>query len=97
VDVQEEQAHWLEYAKAHVAPEVIALYDQSGDQARHFAPPGAQPSFEDRAQAVFDSTLLIDPRGRIRLFLLPNSEQFDPKFAAVRRELDRMLAEGPRK
>jgi peroxiredoxin len=97
VDVQEEQAHWLAYAKEHVRPEVIALHDASGDQARHFAPPHAQPSFDDRAQVVFDSTLIVDPQGRIRLFLLANSEQFDPKFLAVRRELDRMLAEGSAK
>jgi peroxiredoxin len=94
IDVQEEQAHWLEYAKSHVAPGVIALWDGSGDAARRFAPPRAQPSFEDRAQAVFDSTLIVDPQGRIRLFLLPDSKHFDPTFGAVKAELDRMLAEG---
>jgi peroxiredoxin len=94
VDVQEEQAHWLEYAKQHVAPEVIALFDATGDAARRFAPPHAQPGFEDRAQAIFDSTLILDPQGRIRLFLLPDSRHFDPTFAAVRRELDGMLAQG---
>lgn len=94
VDVQEEQAHWLEYEKTHVAPEVIALWDEHGDAARRFAPPRAQPALDDRAQAVFDSSLIIDPTGRIRLFLLPDSAHFDPTFAALRRELDQMLAEG---
>jgi thiol-disulfide isomerase/thioredoxin len=94
VDVQEEQPHWLEYAKAHVAPSVIALYDGSGDTARRFAPPRAQPGLEDRAQAIFDSTLIIDPEGRIRLFVFPDSRHFDPTFGAVRRELDAMLAGG---
>lgn len=94
VDVQEEEAHWLEYAKQRVGPAVIALYDGTGDAARRFAPPHAQPSFEERSQAVFDSTLILDPQGRIRLFLLPDSKHFDPTFAAVRRELDAMLKEG---
>lgn len=92
VDVQEEQAHWLAYAKEHVGPAVIAVYDQTGEAARRFAPKGAQPSFEDRAQAVFDATLVLDPEGRIRLFLLPDSQHFDPSFSAVQRELDSMLA-----
>lgn len=97
VDVQEEQDHWLEYARAKVAPAVIAVWDGDGDAARRFAPPGAQPSFDDRAQAVFDSTLILDPEGRIRLFLLPDSAHFDPTFAAVRRELDAMLAGAERR
>lgn len=92
VDVQEEQDHWLEYARANVAANVVALWDGSGEVARRYAPPRAQPSFEDRAQAVFDSTLILDPEGRIRLFLLPDSAHFDPTFGAVRRELDAMLA-----
>jgi peroxiredoxin len=97
VDVQEEQGHWQEYAKAHVGPSVIALFDGTGEAARRYAPPRAQPGFEDRTQAVFDATLILDPEGRIRLFLLPDSRHFDPTFAAVRRELDGMLAQGARR
>ncbi len=95
VDVEEEHEHWRSYAAAHVTPNVIALWDGSGNGARNFAPPGAQPSFEDRAQAVFDSSLIIDPSGTIRLFLLPNTKQFDPTFQALRGELDRMLSATP--
>jgi len=94
VDVQEEQAQWTQYAKTHIAPAVIPLWDGSGDTARRYAPPHVQPAIEDRAQIVFDSTLIIDPQGKIRLFVMPDSKHFDPTFAAIRRELDSMLAEG---
>ena len=36
------------------------------------------------AQAVLDATLVIDPTGVIRLFLLPDSAHFDPTFGGVR-------------
>ena len=91
VDVEESAPAWGAYAKAHVVPEVVALHDASGKAAARFAPPRAQPSFEDRAQAVLDATLLIDPEGAIRLFLLPDSAHFDPTFRAVRGELDRLV------
>jgi peroxiredoxin len=94
VDVQEEQAHFTQYARAHVAGAVIALWDGSGDAARRYAPTHLQPAIEDRAQVVFDSTVIVDPKGRIRMFVLPDSKHFDPTFAAVRRELDAMLTAG---
>jgi DsbC/DsbD-like thiol-disulfide interchange protein len=40
---------------------------------------------------VLDATLIVDPSGVIRLFLLPDSAHFDPTFGAVRAELDRMV------
>jgi peroxiredoxin len=92
VDVEEEAPRWATYASEHVPPSVVALRDEKGDAAKQYAPPHAQPSFQDRAQVVLDATLIIDPRGRIRMFLLPDSKHFDPTFAAVRRELDRLLA-----
>jgi peroxiredoxin len=94
VDLQEDQERWHAYAKDNVDAAVTALWDETGDTARKFAPPRAQPSFDDRAQVMFDSTLVIDPAGTIRLFLLPDSAHFDPTFKAVRRELDAMMAEG---
>jgi DsbC/DsbD-like thiol-disulfide interchange protein len=42
---------------------------------------------------MFDSTLIVDPEGRIRLFLFPDTAHFDPTFRAVREELDRLLTE----
>jgi len=93
VDVQEDAATFGAYAKAHVAPSVIAVRDEDGAVSRRYAPPRAQPAFEDRAQAVLDGTLIIDPEGRIRLFLLPDSAHFDPTFAAVQRELDGLLGQ----
>jgi peroxiredoxin len=91
VDVEEEAATWQAYAKARVGGAVIPLHDASGAAAARFAPPRAQPSFEDRAQAVLDSTLILDPEGKIRLFLLPDSAHFDPTFRGVRAELERLV------
>ncbi len=92
IDLKEDEARWTAYAAAHVSREVVALRDATGDVAKRFAPPRAQPSFEDRAQVLLDATLIVDPAGKIRLFLFPDSKHFDPSFAAVRAELDRMLA-----
>jgi peroxiredoxin len=91
VDVEEDAATWRSYASQHVAPPMIVLHDASGTVASRFAPPGAQPSFDDRAQAVLDATLIIDPHGAIRLFLLPDSAHFDPTFRAVRAELEKLV------
>jgi peroxiredoxin len=95
VDVKDPAAVWQPYVESHVAKEVLALHDVDGKTATLYAPPRAQPSFVDRSQVVLDSTLLVDPRGTIRLFLLPDTAHFDPTFRAVRAELDRMLAEAP--
>jgi hypothetical protein len=59
------------------------------------APPRAQPSFVDRAQVLFDATLVVDPAGVIRVFLLPDTAHFDPWFRGVRAELDREIAASP--
>ncbi len=91
VDNEEDAALWRANASKHVAPSVLALHDVGGAGAARFAPPRAQPSFEDRAQAVLDATLVIDPAGVIRLFLLPDSAHFDPTFGAVQAELDRLV------
>jgi thiol-disulfide isomerase/thioredoxin len=97
VDVKEEAALWTSYARTRVAPSLIALHDALGNASQRFAPPRAQPSFEDRAQVALDSTLIVDPAGTIRLFLMPDSAHFDPTFSAVRRELDRLMAEPTKK
>ncbi len=91
VDLEEEHDLWQAYSKDRLSKEIVALEDHTGDTAKRYAPPGAQPSFRDRSQVLFDSTLVIDPQGMIRLFLLPDSAHFDPTFRAVRSELDRML------
>jgi thiol-disulfide isomerase/thioredoxin len=91
VDVEEGVGVWRAYARTHVAPALVALHDASGKASARFAPPRAQPSFGDRAQAVLDGTLIIDPEGKIRLFLLPDSAHFDPRFSGVRSELERLV------
>jgi peroxiredoxin len=93
VDVEEDPATWSAYAAKHVAPAMTLLRDPTGASVARFAPPGAQPSFEDRAQAVLDATLIVDPAGTIRLFLLPDSAHFDPTFRAVRAELEHLVAQ----
>jgi peroxiredoxin len=89
VDLQEEEALWRAYARERVAPGLIALQDRDGSAARRLSPPRAQLSFTDRAQVLFDSTLVVDPAGTLRLFLLPDTAHFDPTFRGVRGELDR--------
>lgn len=95
VDLEEDAARWATYARERLAPSVLAVSDPTGDAARRFAPPRAQPSFTDRAQVLFDATLVIDPQGLLRVFLLPDSAHFDPKFTAVRAELDAVLGARP--
>ena len=91
IGVKEEPAHWSEYARGHVASSVLTLSDGDGAVARAYAPPRAQPSFEDRSQVMLDSTVIVDPAGTIRLVLFPDSKHFDPTFQGVRGELDRLL------
>jgi peroxiredoxin len=95
VDEKEDEPRWRAYAATHVGKTVVSLRDADGAAALRYAPPRAQPSFADRSQVVLDSTLIIDPEGAVRLFLLPDSAHFDPTFRAVRRELDRMIDEEP--
>jgi hypothetical protein len=92
--VEEEREHWKEYTASHVARSIVALDDPDGAASRKFAPPRAQPSFDDRAQVVLDSTLILDPQGLVRLFLFPDSKHFDPTFRGVRGELERLVAAG---
>jgi peroxiredoxin len=92
VDIEEDPSKWHAYATDRLPASVVALSDFTGRTAARFAPPGAQPSFEDRAQAVLDATLIVDPDGVIRLFLLPDSAHFDPTFGAVRREIEGLAA-----
>jgi len=93
IDVEEPASAWLPYAKTHVAPRVLSARDETGAVAARFAPPRAQPAFSDRAQAALDATLIIDPAGKIRLFLLPDTAHFDPKFEAVEAELARLTGD----
>ncbi len=95
VDVKEDLAVWKAYAAAHVAPSVVSAYDEKGAAALLYAPSHAQPAFRDRAQVALDSTLIVDPEGTIRLFLLPDTAHFDPTFGAVRAELDRYVGAQP--
>ena len=90
IDVEEPASAWLPYAATHVAARVLSARDETGEVAARFAPPRAQPAFTDRAQAALDATLIIDPAGKIRLFLLPDTAHFDPKFRAVEAELKQL-------
>jgi peroxiredoxin len=94
IGVKEDPARWTEYVRTRVASSVLALSDADGSVAARYAPPRAQPSFVDRSQVVLDSTLIVDPAGTIRLFLFPDTKHFDPTFAAVRREIERLTSGG---
>jgi peroxiredoxin len=91
VDEREPLDRWTMYAQEKVSGQVFMLHDATGDTALRFVPPRAHPELTDRADAIFDSTLLIDPKGRIRLFLMPDSVHFDPTFPEVRAELADVL------
>ncbi len=91
IDVKEDPEHFIAYARDNVPAAVVPLYDVSGETASRYAPPHAQPSFTDRAQVMFDSTLIVDPEGVIRLFLFSNSARFDPTFRGIRGELERLV------
>jgi peroxiredoxin len=95
VDERESLERWSAYAAGRVAPSVEPLYDLKGEVALRFAPPRAHPEFQDRADVIFDSTLLIDPGGTIRMFLMPDSANFDPTFPDVRAELARIFGGPP--
>jgi peroxiredoxin len=90
VDERETLDRWRSYAKEKVSPLVQPLYDLTGEGALAFVPPHAHPEFNERADVIFDSTLLVDPDGVIRMFLMPDSAHFDPTFPDVRAELARV-------
>jgi peroxiredoxin len=91
VDEREPLDRWTAYASDKVGPAVQPLYDLDGAAALAFVPPRARPEFRERADVIFDSTLLVDPDGIIRLFLMPDSAHFDPTFPDVRAELARVF------
>lgn len=94
IDVLEDPAHWREYLHGRLPlGKAVPLSDTDGAVARRYSPPYFASTFEERANTVLASTLIVDPAGTIQLFLLPDSRRFDPTFAAVRTRLDELLAE----
>jgi peroxiredoxin len=94
VDVRDPDSVWNPYRQARVSPDIVALHDADGSETARFAPTKAHLDLLDRWQVPLDATLILDPQGKIRLFLLPDSAHFDPTFRAVEREIDRLLAGG---
>jgi peroxiredoxin len=92
IDIREPEAGYRSYL-ARVPMHIPVLRDEDGAVARRFAPPGAQPQFEDRTQAVVTSNLVLDAEGRIRFFTVLDTVHFDAKLEHVRRAVDRLLAE----
>jgi peroxiredoxin len=92
IGVKEPLDRWSAYARSKVSPSVVTLADGDGAAAMRFAPPGAIPAISERAEVVLAGTLLVDPQGTIRLFVLPDSAHFDPTLKDVRAELDRLIA-----
>ncbi len=92
IDVGEEPDVWSAYAAEHVTSDALVLLeDRDGAVAAAYAPEGAQPAFDERSQVVLAATVIVDPEGKIALFLLADSANFDPTLAAVRRELDALM------
>jgi peroxiredoxin len=94
IGIKEEATHWGEYSAAHVARSVVVLDDEDGAVSKKYAPPHAQPSFQDRAQVMLDTSVIVDPEGKIRFVLFPDSAHFDPTFKATREVFDQLLAGG---
>jgi peroxiredoxin len=92
VGVEEPVARWIAYAKERVHPPIVALHDLDGKVASQFSPPKFQPSFKDRAETVLAASIIIDPQGIIRMFVIADSVHFDSSLADIRGELDRLLA-----
>src|SRR5204863_4312273 len=85
-----------DYIAKQAAPaSLIALEDPAGASAALYAPPGAQPSFEDRSQVMLAGTAIVDPSGRLRLLVMADSTRFDPTLAAIRGQLAGWMGEAP--
>jgi peroxiredoxin len=72
---------------------IPVLRDEGGAVALRFVPPGAQPQFKDRTQALVTSNLVLDREGRIRFFTVLDTVHFDATLVHVRRAVDGLLAE----
>jgi peroxiredoxin len=96
VDINEEEEDYKLYLSRVPIPFPV-LRDESGDVARSYAPPRAQPSFKDRSRVTVTSNLVIDPQGTIRFFGLVDTVNFDDKLVHVRHAVDALLAQaGPK-
>lgn len=98
IDVLESPEQWSKYLAGRLpAGKLVPLVDVDGEVARRYAPPHFADAFKERAHVVLAATLVVDPAGRIRLFLLADSKRFDPTFRAVRERLDELLAQASAK
>jgi peroxiredoxin len=96
IDVLEDPAHWQSYLQGRLPQDkAVPLSDVDGAVARRYAPKNFAHAFTERAHVVLASTLIVDPEGKIQLFLIPDSARFDPTLAAVRTRLDELLGSAP--
>ncbi len=92
IDVGESGAAYDGY-RNRVPMDVPFLQDLDQSVAASFAPERAQPSFQNRAEVVVASNLVIDRQGKIRFFTLLDSAAFDAELHGVRRTVDALLGE----
>jgi peroxiredoxin Q/BCP len=92
IGIKEPEPDYREYI-ARMPMGMPVLRDEGGAVALRFTPPGAQPEFKDRTMALVTSNLVVDPKGKIRLFTVVDTVHFDAKLVHVRRAVDRVLAE----
>jgi peroxiredoxin len=92
IGIKEPEADYREYI-GRMQMGMPVLRDEGGAVALKFTPPGAQPEFKDRTQALVTSNLVIDPKGQIRFFTVVDTVHFDAKLVHVRRAVDKVLAE----
>lgn len=92
IGIKEPEADYRAYL-ARMPMGVPVLRDEGGAVALRFTPPRAQPEFADRTMVLVTSNLVIDPKGKIRLFTMADTVHFDAKLVHVRRAVDRLLSE----
>lgn len=66
------------------------LHDADGKATELYAPPGVQPALP-RNQVPIAANLIIDREGRIRVYTLLDSMNFDAELVALKVVLDEML------
>jgi peroxiredoxin Q/BCP len=92
IGIAEPERGYREYL-ARMPMALPVLHDEGGAVALRYTPPGAQPQFKDRTQALVTSNLVIDRTGRIRFFTVLDTVRFDATMSHVRRAVDALLAE----
>jgi peroxiredoxin len=94
IDIAEEKGKAADWAarKGFTMP---VLLDADGKVSVSFLP--AEIKHDPRYEAMTSASVILDPRGRIRYFQLPNEEDNDEELDSLTEKLDALLKEKPKK